>query len=67
MGYAVDDEETAVGMHCVGAAVRDSSTHVAGAVSVAIPKAAVHEREVPSIAADVQRLASTVSSALGGP
>lgn len=65
-GYAVDDEETNVGIICVGAAVHDNGAQVAGAVSVAMPKAAVHEREIRSVAADVQRLASGVSAALGG-
>jgi DNA-binding IclR family transcriptional regulator len=65
-GYAVDDEETNVGMICVAAAVHDSSARAAGAVSVAMPKAAVQEREVKSVAADVQRLASGLSAALGG-
>jgi DNA-binding IclR family transcriptional regulator len=66
LGYAVDDEETAVGMLCVGAVVHDTTSRAAGAVSVSMPKAAVQEREIPSIAADVQRLATGVSAALGG-
>jgi DNA-binding IclR family transcriptional regulator len=65
-GYALDNEETNVGVIGVGAAVHDSSARVAGAVSVAMAKAAVHEREIRSVAADVQRLASGVSAALGG-
>jgi DNA-binding IclR family transcriptional regulator len=65
-GYAVDDEETNVGMLSIGAAVHDSSARVIGAVSVVMPKAAVHDREIASVAADVQRLASGVSGALGG-
>jgi DNA-binding IclR family transcriptional regulator len=65
-GYALDDEETNIGTICVGAAVHDSGAGVAGAISVAMPKAADHEREIPSVAADVQRMASAVSAALGG-
>lgn len=66
-GYAVDDEETAVGMLCIGAAVRDASSSAVGAVAVSMAKAAIQEREVPGLAADVQRLAARVSSSLGAP
>lgn len=67
LGYAVDDEETAIGMLGVGAVVRDSAGDVVGAVAASIAKAAVQEREVPGIAADVQRLAAQVSARLGAP
>jgi IclR family transcriptional regulator, blcABC operon repressor len=66
-GYAVDNEETALGMLCVGAAVRDDARRTIGAVAVSMAKAALREREVPSIAAEVQQLAHRISIALGAP
>jgi DNA-binding IclR family transcriptional regulator len=66
-GYAVDDEETALGMLCVGAGVRDSAGVTVGAVAVSLAKATLHDREVPGVAADVQRLAAEVSKGLGAP
>jgi DNA-binding IclR family transcriptional regulator len=66
-GYAIDDEETAVGMTCVGAVVRDSSGRPAGAVAVSMAKAAIRDREIPGVAADVERLATRISQGLGAP
>lgn len=66
-GYAVDDEETAVGMMCVGAPVRGVTAGEIGAVAVSMAKAAVQEREVSGIGADVLRLATRISAGLGAP
>jgi DNA-binding IclR family transcriptional regulator len=66
-GHAVDDEETAVGMLCVGVGVRGSTNSTVGAVAVSLAKAALQEREVPSLAAEVQRLAARISAGLGAP
>jgi IclR family transcriptional regulator, blcABC operon repressor len=65
-GYAIDDEETALGMLCIGAAVSDGSGAAVGAVAASMAKAALQMRELPSIATDVQELASQISAALGG-
>jgi DNA-binding IclR family transcriptional regulator len=66
-GYAIDDEETALGMLCIGAPVRDDSGAAMGAVAASMAKAALQMRELPSIATDVQRLAFEISAGLGGP
>lgn len=66
-GYAVDNEETAIGMLCIGAAVRDDSGASVGAVAVSMAKAAIQEREIPGVAADLQRLAVEISKGLGAP
>ena len=66
-GYAVDNEETAIGMLCIGAAVRDVTGAAVGAVAVSMAKAAIQEREIPSAAADLQRLAVEISKGLGAP
>jgi IclR family transcriptional regulator, blcABC operon repressor len=66
-GYAVDDEETALGMLCVGVAIRSAGSTPAGAVAVSLPKASARKRELPVLAADVGRLAARISGALGAP
>jgi DNA-binding IclR family transcriptional regulator len=64
-GYAVDDEETAVGMLCIGASVRGGPGGELGSVAVSMAKATLHEREIPSVAADITRLASEIAAGLG--
>jgi DNA-binding IclR family transcriptional regulator len=66
-GYAVDDEETALGMLCVGVAVRGAGRVPAGAVAVSLPKTPARKRELPALAADVGRLAARIAGALGAP
>lgn len=64
-GYAIDLEETAVGMVCVGASVCDSTESVVGAVAVSMAKAIIEERDLPNVATEVQRLADRMSVSLG--
>ncbi len=66
-GYAIDDGETARGMICIGASIRDDAGATAGAVAVSIPKAARQERELSALARQVQRLADAISRGLGAP
>lgn len=66
-GYAVDDEETALGMLCVGAAVHGDAGPAVGAVAVSLTKASLPRRQVPAVAAEVQRLAARISAGLGAP
>lgn len=66
-GYAVDDEETALGMICIGAPVRDDGGETVGAVAVSVPKAARPKREIAAIGSEVQRLADGISRGLGAP
>ena len=64
-GFAIDDEETAPGMVCVGVAVRDRTGQGAGALAVSLVKAAVTEDRLAATAAEMQRLSERISSALG--
>lgn len=64
--YAVDDEETALGMICFGAAVLDRSGHPAGALSVSMVKAAVDAERAASATRAILRMARELSSRLGG-
>jgi len=65
-GYAVDDEETALGMICVGAAVTDVLGSPTAAVSVSMVKAAVDDDQVREAAAAVRRMAHELAVATGG-
>jgi len=64
-GYAVDDEETAPGMMCVGAPIHDRTGRGAGAVAVSMVKAAMTGDALSIIAAEMRRLADRISMALG--
>src|SRR4029077_609295 len=64
-GYARDEEETALGMVCLGAAVRGDADDPVGAVAVSMAKGARSAAELKDDAAEVQRLATRISGALG--
>lgn len=64
-GFAIDDEETAPGMVCVGVAVRDRTGRGAGALAVSLVKAAITEDRLAATAAEMQRLSDQISTALG--
>lgn len=67
LGYAVDAEETAPGMTCIGAAISDSSGAVAGAIALSSVSSAMRGREVQRTAEEVRRVAGLISAALGAP
>jgi DNA-binding IclR family transcriptional regulator len=64
-GYAIDDEETAPGMVCVGVAVRDRTGQGAGALAVSLVKAAITKERFAATTAEMQRLSGQISTALG--
>lgn len=65
-GCAVDDEETAEGMHCFGAAVHAAGREEAvAAVAVSLIKAQTTPRRRTEIVAAVRALASEISRRLG--
>jgi DNA-binding IclR family transcriptional regulator len=66
-GVAIDDEETAPGMICVGAAVPGPDGRAAGAVAVSLVKAGVDEARLDRTREEIRRLAGAVSAAIGGP
>jgi IclR family transcriptional regulator, acetate operon repressor len=66
-GFAVDDEEDAEGVFCVGAAVRDHAAHCAGAISVTGIKRDLPSWQVAQIGGKVHEHAARISALLGAP
>lgn len=64
-GYAVDNEETEVGLRCVGAPIRDCMGEMVGAVSVAGPSARLVPEKIPLLGNIVTKVASSISRRLG--
>ena len=64
-GYAIDDEEDAEGVFCVGSAVHDRSGRCAGAVSVTGLKLDLPVWRVERIGLTVRDHAARISSLLG--
>lgn len=64
-GYAVDDEEDADGIMCIGAAVLNHSGEVVGALSVTGIRAVMVADGVPELGATVAEFAARLSRELG--
>ena len=64
-GYAVDDEESEVGMRGLAAPIRDISGKVIAAVGLAGPIQRLTKRDLRSLAPDVIATADAVSARLG--
>ncbi len=65
-GYALDDEENAVGLRCVAAPVFDEyGTPLAG-ISLSGPTARIDDTRLPALGAMVSRIADEVTADLGG-
>jgi len=64
-GFAMDDEESEVGLRCVGAAVRDAQGVPRFAISVSGPAYRITLDAVPEIATAIKAAASELSGALG--
>lgn len=65
-GYAVDDEEHAVGLRCVAAAVFDEHGAPIAGISLSGPSARVTEARVPLLGVLVEAAARAVSLDIGG-
>jgi IclR family KDG regulon transcriptional repressor len=64
-GYAVDDEESELGMRCIAAPVRDHYGNVIAATSVAGPAQRLAKKILASYGADVVSAAEAISVRLG--
>ncbi len=65
-GYAVDDEENAIGLRCVAAAIFDEHGEPLGAISVSGPTARVTDQRIAALGGHVSKIASDITSELGG-
>jgi IclR family acetate operon transcriptional repressor len=65
-GYAIDDEEHAIGLRCVAAAIHDEHGRPWGALSLAGPTSRFTRERIATLGALVRDTAREVSLALGG-
>lgn len=65
-GYAVDDEEHAVGLRCIAAVVFNETAEAVAAVSLSGPMARIPDARIPVLGELVRRRADAVTAALGG-
>jgi DNA-binding IclR family transcriptional regulator len=64
-GYAVDDEESALGVRCIAAPVYDHRGNCIAAISVSSPAPQLPAAAIPEVAAVVMSAAKELSHALG--
>lgn len=64
-GYSIDNEEIEEGLVCIGAPVRDHTSHVVAAVSIAGPSSRVRPETIEGHARSVVEMAAAMSAALG--
>jgi IclR family acetate operon transcriptional repressor len=65
-GYAVDNEEYAVGLRCVASAVYDEHGHPLAGLSVSGPTARLTDQRIPVLGQTVAAIAAEITSELGG-
>jgi IclR family acetate operon transcriptional repressor len=65
-GFAVDDEEHAVGLRCVAAPVFDAEARPLAAISVSGPAARIPAARLEALGALVARAADEVTAETGG-
>ncbi len=64
-GFAIDDEEHAVGLRCVAAPIRNEFAEPVAAISISGPKARIEDARLPELGELVARAAAEVSSEYG--
>jgi len=65
LGYAIDDEESEIGMACVAAPVRGGDGRVVAGIGVAGPRTRLRKRMFPTLAARVVATADQISARFG--
>jgi len=65
-GFALDDEEHAVGLRCVASAIFDENGHALAAISLSGPKARMVDNRLNELGYAVQQTADEITRALGG-
>ena len=66
-GYAIDDEEHAVGLRCIAAPIFDETGDAIGAVSASGPMARMVDERVAPVGALVLATARSISADMGAP
>ncbi len=65
-GYAIDDEENAVGLRCIAAVIFNENAAAVAAVSVSGPMARISDDRIPLLGDRVRRRADAITAQLGG-
>ena len=65
-GYALDDEEHAVGLRCIAAVVFNENADAVAAVSLSGPMARIPDERIPLLGDLVRSRADAVTGQLGG-
>ncbi len=65
-GFSVDDEEVAVGLRCIAAAIYDENAVPLAAISISGPTARISRERIKSLGHSVRKVASDITKELGG-
>ncbi len=65
-GYAIDDEEHAVGLRCIAAVIFNEVSDAVAAVSLSGPMARISDERIPLLGDLVRRKADAITSQIGG-
>ena len=65
-GYALDDEEHAVGLRCVAANIYDENRLALAAISLSGPKARITDSRLAELGVAVRQTAAEITASLGG-
>ncbi len=65
-GFAIDDEENAVGLRCVAAVIFDENANPMAGLSISGPAARITDSKIPVLGASVSQVASEITAAIGG-
>jgi IclR family acetate operon transcriptional repressor len=65
-GFAVDDEEHAIGLRCAAAAIHDEHAEPIAAISVSGPKPRITDARLPELGALVAQAAQAITRSIGG-
>ena len=65
-GYAIDDEEHALGLRCVASAIYDESATATMAISISGPKVRISDQRLNLLGSNVAEIANRITEASGG-
>ena len=65
-GYAIDDEEHAIGLRCIAAVIFNESAEAVAAISVSGPVARISDARIPLLGQQVRRKAEAITALFGG-